>query len=812
MKILHITDSHATMKAPESRIDIYYLAFLKKMYELKYVINANDIKMVIHTGDMFHTPRVSDKFTGQIAEIIKSWKVPVYVIPGNHDIDGYNVNTIDQTKLGLLYKTGIVRELDRSHPLKIKVTDNGVPIVINIAGQEYYSDIDTGNLSDFEMQINNSADFNILGIHGYVCKTPQNSNINYTLCKDVVTDADVILSGHFHESFEYHDKTGLNIYNPGSMMRVERNVYNKTHMPQYGILEINKDANGNVSHNYTFHQFKIAESSDKVFDYTLAASQKQNMITISNFKNSVSNASNSNNMYIDTADIVKNIATNTLDMHMAQDQDCFNSVLSTYNKAKATIDCNDTFIKNGYIQNTTEKHITSVEIHNFQSHEDTKINFADGLNVIVGESNSGKTSILRAIRWCLDNDPSGNAFITTGQTECSVKIGFSDGTFIERKRTKSSAGEYNVRDIITEPDGTTSYYDTSFKGFGSNVPIQIDNIHQMPKINIGNDSIHLNVINQLDAPFLISESPQNRAAIIGKLTGTDIIDCAIKDTANTIRADKTAIKKFQSFNEEYSYKLDKYKFIPDFEKMINYLKSIYLELEFRRVQIEKSYTLLADYVNKSTAKDYVESTLTHKETDIQIYNTIIAMYESIKNKQYVKSLYDEVVAREQKYNALEKTYNSLTTFISMESLINKYDAYKKTIDKTKELYDNVIRCKAVYESTDSKLKGMNSTLSVEPYINGISDYIHNCVNVINTASKYCANVENINNNILELTNSLSSIDSNVNTLSCQLNDLRKEARKNILSKGVCPCCGQPITEDNIEHVEMYMEENGENNV
>ena len=119
MKILHITDSHATVKSPEGRRDIYYISFLKKLYELGYVIKRNKIDMVIHTGDMFHTPRVSDKFAGQISEIMKSWGIPVYVVPGNHDIDGYSVNTIDQTKLGLLSKTEVINILDRDHPLVI---------------------------------------------------------------------------------------------------------------------------------------------------------------------------------------------------------------------------------------------------------------------------------------------------------------------------------------------------------------------------------------------------------------------------------------------------------------------------------------------------------------------------------------------------------------------------------------------------------------------------------------------------------------------------------------------------------------------
>ena len=308
MKILHITDSHGTVKSPESRTDVYYLSFLKKMYELKYVIQQQDIKLIIHTGDLFHSARVSDKFAGQLAEIIKSYGIPMYVVPGNHDIEGYTINTLDQTKLGLLYKTGVVKELDRGkNPIQLKHQKENLNI--SIVGQEYYKDIDTGDMSDFEMRNNNpNANFNILAIHGYLCNSPQHPDVKCTQCKDIVTDADVILAGHFHESFEYHG-ADFSVYNPGSMMRVEQTAYNKTHLPQYGILEITNN-NGIVQHTYTMHPFKVAEPSDKVFDYTLKNQKKKTLITLENFKNSIANTNFNSNLNTSIENIISSVAGN----------------------------------------------------------------------------------------------------------------------------------------------------------------------------------------------------------------------------------------------------------------------------------------------------------------------------------------------------------------------------------------------------------------------------------------------------------------------------------------------------------------------
>ena len=56
--------------------------------------------------------------------MIKSWQIPVYVVPGNHDIEGYTIDTIDQTKLGLLAKAGEVKLLTRDNPVVLNIKQN----------------------------------------------------------------------------------------------------------------------------------------------------------------------------------------------------------------------------------------------------------------------------------------------------------------------------------------------------------------------------------------------------------------------------------------------------------------------------------------------------------------------------------------------------------------------------------------------------------------------------------------------------------------------------------------------------------------
>src|SRR5690554_1875937 len=110
------------------------------------------------------------------------------------------------------------------------------------------------------------------------------------------------------------------------------------------------------------------------------------------------------------------------------------------------------------------KYIKRITLNNFQSHKYSSIELDERLNVIVGPSDSGKSAIIRGIKWVLYNEPSGDYFIREGEKECSVTLEFSDNTILKRYRSKSK-NQY----ILINNKGE----ETIFEGFGSNTPEQI---------------------------------------------------------------------------------------------------------------------------------------------------------------------------------------------------------------------------------------------------------------------------------------------------------------------------------------------------
>jgi exonuclease SbcC len=148
--------------------------------------------------------------------------------------------------------------------------------------------------------------------------------------------------------------------------------------------------------------------------------------------------------------------------------------------------------------------IERLTIKNFQSHENTVVDFDKGINVIVGSSDSGKSAVLRALRWVVYNQPSGDGFRSNwgGDTSCAVHCG---GHVVKRTKTDRK-NSYEVNDL-------------ELTAFGRNVPEEVREILNFNDINMQQ---------QLDAPFLLSQSAGDVARYFNSITDLESMDESIK--------------------------------------------------------------------------------------------------------------------------------------------------------------------------------------------------------------------------------------------------------------------------------------------
>jgi len=157
-------------------------------------------------------------------------------------------------------------------------------------------------------------------------------------------------------------------------------------------------------------------------------------------------------------------------------------------------------------------------LKNFQIHKDaTEIEIPEGeTTYLEGDSDTGKSSRLRAIRLLCQNEPAGGSFVTFKQprgTNAFVGLSFDDHV-VERERGKSTN--------LYRLDGET------FKAFGRNVPEPIANA-----LKLSPYAFQL----QGEVPFLIGMSPTESAKILSDACGLGVIDTAVQ----TVRNKKTVV-------------------------------------------------------------------------------------------------------------------------------------------------------------------------------------------------------------------------------------------------------------------------------
>ena len=164
-----------------------------------------------------------------------------------------------------------------------------------------------------------------------------------------------------------------------------------------------------------------------------------------------------------------------------------------------------------------------VKIKGFQVHEDLDVRLDPQITTIIGETDTGKSSIIRAIRWLVLNQPRGDGYINTGTKQCSVRARV-DGTIFKRVK----GGKTNTY---------TLGKDKVFKAFGNDVPPEIQGLLCISDLNFQM---------QHDAPFWFSLSAAEVGRQLNKIVDLEQIDrmaTKLNGRVRALRSEVTVVEK-----------------------------------------------------------------------------------------------------------------------------------------------------------------------------------------------------------------------------------------------------------------------------
>ena len=250
-----ILDPHIASATPTGRFDDYWESVFNKLQEVIKIGKDRKWDALVMAGDIYNVKQMP--FPKQNALIDLFRQITVYTIVGNHDIYYERLNTLPNTPLGNLLKSGAVKLLDQEFENVLTGVSYSPETVLPLAPS-----VPEGYPS-------------ILVCHAYMGakKTGFKAEAGGWVTYPEVIEAgyDIVVSGHDHT--EYPDKeleNGAYVFRFGALTRGTSHEHNLHRAPQ--VLEISMDSDG-WEHQYIEVPHKPAED---VFAYTDIAMKEEN--------------------------------------------------------------------------------------------------------------------------------------------------------------------------------------------------------------------------------------------------------------------------------------------------------------------------------------------------------------------------------------------------------------------------------------------------------------------------------------------------------------------------------------------------------
>lgn len=319
--------------------------------------------------------------------------------------------------------------------------------------------------------------------------------------------------------------------------------------------------------------------------------------------------------------------------------------------------------------------IKKVEIENFQSHKKTILEFVPGTNVIIGESDAGKSAIFRAINWAITNRPLGDGFRSDWGGDTRVAIYTAEGDVIERIKTATR----NVYIINEKP----------LTAFGSEVPEQVSEILRMDEANIQS---------QMDVPFLLAVSPGEAARLLNKAASIDDIDYTISNLRGEYQKVSNNIKFNEGKLKDYEKQIEQYDNLPELEEKLERVEEAEKELEKHEQKLVKLTQLVAEVIRIHTElektkniqqiaqkfeqilsgyNDYEEQRKRLDKLE-QIAQKVKVRQEYLKSTQYVE---DSIALVQKVYDEYRECQTKQRTLSNLKRLIGSVAALNQSVQR-----------------------------------------------------------------------------------------------------------------------------------
>jgi len=270
-------DIHVSDTGPRSRTDDFKGAILGKIGQMRAACKKLNADAALIAGDLYNLKNPSKNSHQLNQELIAEFRkfpCPIYMIPGNHDLTGNSLESLNEQPLGVLFADGTLIRLD-TQKVEIEKEDYKVSIV----GVPY---LDKPDIEDLKIPEKGECVAQICLLHQYA--SPKGGMLfkERLFGYDELAElgADVYVIGHYHLDQGVTNQDGKHFINIGSMSRGTISEEDIEHEPQLGYIRVSADEKTTISAQSI--KLKIRPASE-VFDLTKKEEEKQESKEIKEF-------------------------------------------------------------------------------------------------------------------------------------------------------------------------------------------------------------------------------------------------------------------------------------------------------------------------------------------------------------------------------------------------------------------------------------------------------------------------------------------------------------------------------------------------
>ena len=467
--------------------------------------------------------------------------------------------------------------------------------------------------------------------------------------------------------------------------------------------------------------------------------------------------------------------------------------------------------------------IKRIELINFMSHPHTVIFPAEGLTVLTGDNNTGKSAVIAALQ-ILSRNTSGDFMVRHGARECRIIVETDEGHVLEWKRKNNTVSyTINGREVHR---------------LRGSVPDDLHDLLRMPPVEAEGGTFDIHFGEQKKPIFLLDESPARRATFFASASDTIKLIEMQNRHRQKVRDAKMAEKRLEKEKSDLNRRLDALAPLETLDRQLQNLETEHAAIQSMNARIDKLARLHRQMgQTKSRVSRWMETAagtaaltappalaptdfLTHTIKRISQLTTLtrksleqtgmlagLAAPPALSDTRRLSDLIERINQAEVRKRQFENRATSLSRLSlppempdtkKLDELITRMQALNRGIERDSEAVSRLSRCQAPPEiSSPEALKAIINRLKAAE-----SDVLakKNRVLLLEELSPppLSADTQRLETLIRQIQDSKKTRDR----LAKEKNRIEKAAgqaetrlRQWIEQTGVCPTCGRQMDPD-----------------